>query len=191
MKKLILAITLFMLTINSINAQSETGFATSGDIMIGYKSKIVQTTLGYDFGYRVLPGLYIGAGPMAAVGFGNGNASFSAGGYGKVRYTLPIEFNIKPFIDGRAGYAHNFETKSGGLFYGAGLGLNISEHFCIGIICHMPKSSEITKERYIVKYEKKYNPIDKKTYNVPIYGTREVKNSKLQFVPALLVSMQF
>ena len=46
-------------------------------------------------------------------------------------------------------------------------------------------------EKTTVGYEKKYNPVDKKTYNVPIYGTREVKNGKIQFVPALLVSMQF
>ena len=63
----------------NVNAQSEKGFATSGDVMVGYKGKMVQTTLGYDFGYRFLPGLYVGAGPMAAGAFGQGKSNFSAG----------------------------------------------------------------------------------------------------------------
>ena len=63
----------------NVKAQSETGFATSGDVMVGYKDKVVNTILSYDFGYRFLPGLYVGAGPMAAGGFGQGKSNFSAG----------------------------------------------------------------------------------------------------------------
>lgn len=190
MKKLFVMLAMCVLVMN-VNAQSERGFATSGDVMVGYKDKVVQTTLSYDFGYRFLPGLYVGAGPMAAGGFGQGKSNFSAGGYGKVRYILPLEFSVKPFIDGRVGYAHNFEEKTGVIFYGAGLGVNIGKRFCVAVYCHMPKAVTMSEERYVKRYDKKYNPIDKKTYTVPVYGTREVKNSKLQFVPALLVSMQF
>mgnify|MGYP003301462774 CR=1 FL=1 len=190
MKKLFVMLAMCVLVMN-VNAQSEKGFATSGDVMVGYKGKMVQTTLGYDFGCRFLPGLYVGAGPMAAGAFGQGKSNFSAGGYGKVRYILPLEFSVKPFVDGRAGYAYSFEGNTGAMFYGAGLGVNIGKRFCVAVYCHMPKSTEVLEERYIKRYEKKYNPVDKKTYNVPIYGTREVKNGKIQFVPALLVSMQF
>ncbi|MBQ2886806.1 MAG: hypothetical protein IJE43_24080 [Alphaproteobacteria bacterium] len=190
MKKLFVIMIVCALVLN-VKAQSETGFATSGDVMVGYKDKVVNTILSYDFGYRFLPGLYVGAGPMAAGGFGQGKSNFSAGGYGKVRYILPMEFSVKPFVDGRVGYAHSFEEKTGAMFYGAGLGVNLGKRFCVAVYCHMPKTVTISEERYIKGYEKKYNPIDKKTYNVPVYGTREVKNSKLQFIPALLISMQF
>lgn len=190
MKKLFVMLAMCVLVMN-VNAQSEKGFATSGDVMVGYKDKFVQTTLGYDFGYHFLPGLYVGAGPMASGAFGQGKSFFSAGGYGKVRYILPLEFSVKPFVDGRAGYAYNFNEKTGAMFYGAGLGVNIGKYLCVGVYCYMPNKVEMSEERYVKRYDKKYNPIDKKTYNVPVYGTREVKNKKLEFVPSLLVSVQF
>lgn len=123
--------------------------------------------------------------------FGNGNSYFSGGAYGKVRFTVPLDFNVLPFVDGRVGYAYNFTESSGDMFYGTGLGIRFAEKFCIGIYCHIAKSSWEIEESYIKGYEKRYNKVDKKYYNVPIYGKRTVKESKLDYIPSLLFSVIF
>lgn len=191
MKKLFVLFVFCLSTSMMSFAQDQTGFGTSGDVLVGYKDKVVSTLLGYDFGYRVIPSLYIGAGPMVSGSFGNGGSSFGGGGYGKVRFTVPLDYNILPVIDGRIGYSYDFNLKDGDMFYGVGFGLRFSERFLAGIYCNISKSTTISEETVITGYEKRYNRIDKKYYNVPIYGKREVKDSKNIFIPALLFSIQF
>lgn len=185
------SIILFLLFSSVCFAQNNVGFGTSGDILIGYKDKVTTTSIGYDFGYKFIPSLYIGVGPMVSGSFGNGDSSFSGGAYGKVRFTVPLDFNALPFIDGRVGYAYSFSASSGNMFYGAGLGIRFARNFCIGIYCNMSKSSWDVEESYIQRYEKKYNVIDKKYYTVPVYGRRTVKESKMNYIPSLLFSVMF
>ena len=39
--------------------------------------------------------------------------------------------------------------------------------------------------------KKRYNKVDKKYYNVPVYGKKTVENSKTNYVPSLLLSVNF
>lgn len=191
MKKLFVMFMMYLMGISTIVAQDETGFGTSGDFLVGYKEKTFSTTIGYDFGYRIIPSLYVGVGPMVGASFGDGDSQFAGGGYGKVRFTVPLSFEAKPFVDGRVGYSYSFSDSKGDMFYGAGLGMRFAERFCIGIYCILTYSKSVTSESYIKGYEKRYNPIDKKYHNVPKYGTREVENKESIYTPTLLFSIDF
>lgn len=191
MKKLLVSFLICLMSISTVVAQDEAGWGTSGDLLVGYKEKTFSTTIGYDFGYRVIPNLYVGVGPMVSASFGNGDSSFAGGGYGKVRFTVPLSFEAKPFVDGRVGYSYSFSNSNGDMFYGAGLGLRFAERFCIGLYCLLTYYKTTTTESYIKGYERRYNRVDKKYYNVPQYGKREVENSKSIYTPTLLLSFDF
>lgn len=191
MKRLFVLLSVFCISLSDAFSQEETGFSTSGDFMVGYKEKTVSTTIGYDFGYKILPSLYIGVGPMVGGSFGNGSSDFSGGGYGKLRFTAPIDFSIRPFIDARVGYSYSFSNSKGNVIYGAGLGVRLSDRFSVGIYCNMTKSGWEEEESYIKSYEKRYNKIDKKYYKVPIYGKRTIEKNKMNYIPSLLLSVSF
>lgn len=191
MKRLFVILVACLAITSSIMAQEETGFGTSADLLIGYKNKTAQTILGYDFGYKLIPGLYLGAGPMVSASFGGAGSSFGGGGYGKIRFTIPLDYSVLPFIDGRVGYGYDFTSKTGGLLYAAGLGVRFNEYFYIGINCNISSSTSTSPETYIKGYEKRYNRVDKKYYNVPLYGKRNVDTKNTEFVPTLLFSVQF
>lgn len=191
MKRISTLLLMCLFSLSFAMAQDETGFGTSADFMIGYKEKTVSTMIGYDFGYKVIPSLYIGAGPMVGASFGNGSSAFSGGGYGKLRFTVPIDFSIRPFVDARAGYSYSFSDSKGNMIYGTGLGVRFSDRFCLGIYCNITKSSWEEQESYISGYEKRYNKVDKKYHSVPVYGKRTVNKSKTNYIPSLLLSINF
>ena len=191
MKRIFTLLLAIFISLSFAIAQDKTGFGTSGDFMVGYKEKTVITTIGYDFGYSVISGLYIGAGPMAVGAFGNGSSEFSGGGYGKLRFTVPLDFSIRPFVDARAGYVYSFSSSNGNMIYGTGLGVRFSDRFSLGLDCNITKSSWDEEKSYISHYEKRYNKVDKKYYNVPVYGKKTVENSKTNYVPSLLLSVNF
>lgn len=184
-------LTLFVVLIASISiatAQNETGFGMSADLTVGYKDKVASTTLGYDFGYKFLPGLYVGVGPMVGGSFGNGSSVFSAGGYGKLRYTIPLASSVKPFVDGRAGYSYDLTNSAGDMVYGFGLGVHFAEKFKVGVYCWVGSSTEM--EEYTERKSYTIGTGRNKTrhyYNST--GTRE--KDKTTFTPALLFSMDF
>lgn len=184
MKKSLVLLLMCCLFIPIMKAQ-ETGFGTTGDVMVGYKDKIVSTTLGYDLGYKFIPNLYIGAGPMVSGSFGNGGSEFSVGGYGKIRYVIPLSSTVKPFVDGRVGYAYNLTSSAGDMIYGFGLGIHFSERFNIGVYCHVGNTIEM--EEYT--YYKTYTTPGGHKGRIPITGTRE--KNKATFTPALMFSVDF
>lgn len=190
MKKLF-ALFVMCLWIISVRAQDKTGYAFSGDVIAGYKNKIISTTLGYDFGYKIIPSLYVGIGPMVGASFGDGDSNFEGGGYGKVRFVVPINAELKPFVDARVGYAYSFSESSGDMFYGAGLGIRFAERYSLGIYCNLTYSSTFTYEKYIKGYDRWKDPVSKKYINIPLYGTKEVKHKKSIYTPAILFSVSF
>ena len=191
MRKLFVLFMVCLIGISNVSAQDEAGFGTSGDFLVGYKDKTFSTTIGYDFGCRIIPNLYVGVGPMVGASFGNGDSKFAGGGYGKIRFTVPLNLDTKPFVDGRVGYSYSFSDSKGDMFYGAGLGMRFAERYCIGLYCILTYSKTMTTESYIKGYEKRYNPIDKKYHQVAMYGTREIENKKSIYTPTLLFSVDF
>lgn len=151
----------------------ETGFAMSTDLTVGYKDKVVSTTLGYDFGYKFIPGLYVGAGPIVGGSFGNGSSAFSVGGYGKVRYAVPLKSSVKPFVDGRVGYSYDLTNSAGGMLYAFGLGVHFAERFNFGVLCNVAKTTEVE-----VSYTKKGK-------------MKTTETDKTTFTPGLLFSIEF
>jgi len=126
-----MAICLFI----SISSYAQnSGFATSSDLKLGYKDKVFSTYLGYDLGYKFKDMLYLGAGPIAGVSTGNDVTAFSAGGYGKIRFTIPLRTEIKPFVQGNCGYLYNFKSEKGGMIYGAGAGVKFKK-LVVGLYC--------------------------------------------------------
>ncbi|NDV64160.1 hypothetical protein [Bacteroides sp. 224] len=190
MKKLTLFLLACVLSTSISLAQKSTGFSTSSDLLIGYKDDIVTTTIGYDFGYKIIPDLYFGVGPMVSASFGEGE-NFSAGGYGKVRYTVPLNTTIRPFIDARAGYSHSFSIKSGDMMYGAGLGVRIGKKFGVGICVNISTTSTTTKETYKSGTERVYSNALKKWVDKAVYSKRDIKKSKTNYTPALFCSFEF
>lgn len=162
------------------------GFAMSLDLLEGYKDKCFSTSVGYDFGYRFIPGLYVGAGPMAAFSYGQGQSAFLVGGYTKVRYIVPIKFTIKPFADVRVGYSYNFKMEKGGMDYGFGLGATLTKNIRLGFYCNIGRRSEIETYKYTKTHK---SPYTGKIYTTTHTGTRTVE--KPNFVPSLLFSVDF
>jgi len=126
-----MAICLFMST---FSFAQKNGFAMSSDLKLGYKDKVFSTTLGYDIGYKFKDMLYFGVGPVVGVSTGNDVTAFSAGGYGKVRFTIPLRAEIKPFVQGNCGYVYNFKSEKGGMSYGAGAGVKF-KNVLVGVYC--------------------------------------------------------
>lgn len=174
--------------ISFVAAQDETGFGMSSDLTVGYKDKVVSTTLGYDFGYKFIPGLYVGAGPVVGGSFGNGSSTFSVGGYGKVRYTLPLDSSVRPFVDGRVGYSYDLTNSAGGMLYGFGLGIHFAEKFKVGVYCFIDSATEMEEYTYKTSFTTGSGR-NKKTHYIKHTGTKEV--DKTTFTPALLLSMEF
>lgn len=186
MKRIIAFVAVLFAGISFAAAQDETGFGMSTDLTVGYKDKVVSTTLGYDFGYKFIPSLYVGVGPMVGGSFGDGASSFSAGGYGKVRYTVPLNSSVKPFVDGRVGYSYDLTNSAGGMVYGFGLGVHFAERFNIGVYCDVGSTTEIETYKSKVKSDVKING---KYHYITVTKTRE--KDKTTFTPALLFSMEF
>lgn len=118
----------------------EKGFTTSMDLGVQYKNEVYGAGYYLDFGYTIIDGLYVGAGPVATVGIYDSNIShfyYNVGGYGKIRYTAPLETSVKPYVDARAGYLHSLDTGSGAPFCIAGLGAQLTDRFYIGGYCSM------------------------------------------------------
>lgn len=175
----------------SARAQKETGFAMSADLMIGYQSKTATAVIGYDFGYKPLNWLYVGAGPMVGASFGSGNSAFSAGGYGKVRVHAPLKQDkITPFLDIRGGYSYSVSNSAGNPLYGAGLGVRFARKYSVGIYCNISTTKYMDKEKY-TKYERRKNPMTGKYQMYPYTATRDVERKETNYTPALLFSIDF
>ena len=130
-KQILLCIGIFM----AIPSYAQTsGFASSTDLRLSYKDKVFSTSLGYDLGYKFKDMIYLGAGPMVGFSTGNSISAFSGGGYGKLRFTVPIRSEIKPFIQGNCGYTYNFKSEKGDMFYGGAAGLKF-KNVVVGVYC--------------------------------------------------------
>ncbi len=160
----------------SLAQAQEHGFTTSMDFGLSYNDDAYGISYNYDLGYTVVKGLYIGVGPTVGVGIYESTTSFNAGGYGKIRYTAPLNSTIKPFIDGRVRYSYNMETESGGMGYAVGLGAQLTEKFYLGIYCNMSFGSytisETKTETYKSGTEYKYGSW------WPTYSTRTVTSTE-------------
>ncbi|MBQ2839080.1 MAG: hypothetical protein IJE73_05515 [Muribaculaceae bacterium] len=184
--KVLLVFIISILSFNVVLAQEEKGFSTSADVIIGYSEKTFSTILGYDFGYKFMPDLYIGAGPMVGGSFGSGQSSFAAGAYAKVRYDIPIRFSVKPFVDGRVGYNYNISNEAGGMIYGFGLGVGIAKNIKVGLYCFVGTKQETETYTY---YKTHTSPYTGKVFTTKHTGTKTV--DKANFIPALLFSVDF
>lgn len=149
-------------------ADDDPGFAMSTDLTVGYSKERVSAVLGYDLGYRFNSWLYVGAGPMVASSFGDGSTIFNAGGYGKIRFTLPLEFTVKPYLDLKGGYSYNFDSKNGDALFGGGVGVKVNK-FVIGFYANMS------------------------TYEKPTVNKKGKVGSKteLNFTPCLQLGLEF
>ena len=192
MKKVFIMVGVLFLGMSAARAQKQTGFAMSADLLLGYKDKNFTTTIGYDFGYKPLRCLYIGAGPLVGGVFGNGSSGFSVGGYGKLRFALPLkEDRVAPFVDVRGGYAYSLTNSSGDPIYGAGLGVRFARKYSVGIYCNINTYEVVTQESYISGYNRRKNPLTGKYQNFPVYSKRNVSNTKTNYTPSLLFSIDF
>lgn len=176
---------------SSVRAQKETGFAMSADLLLGYQSKTATAVIGYDFGYKPVRWLYIGAGPMVGASFGSGSSAFSAGGYGKIRFVAPLKQDkIAPFVDVRGGYSYGFSISSGNPIYGAGLGVRFARKYSVGLYCNISTSEYVEQETYTAYHTKK-NPMTGKYQQYSYKATRDVTRKETNYTPALLLSIDF
>lgn len=126
---------------------------------------------------------------MVSGSFGNGNSVFGAGGYGKIRYCVPLRFEARPFIEARTGYSYSFSNNLGDMVYGVGLGIRLADKYSVGIYCSISSSGYTTQESYISGYERVN--IAGKYYDRPIWKKRDITHSDTYYTPALLFSLDF
>lgn len=178
------------------NSPLDKGFTASTDIGLTYNIKNENFSAGYniDAGYTIVKGLYIGVGPSISIAFSDGEKAYSVGGYGKIRYTVPLKSKAKPFIDGRGGYSYSIETGAGAPICMAGLGTQIGNSFCIGIYCSMGFSNYTytTTEEYQSGTERVYIPgtFGNSGYYITYakYSTRTVEKEEKYFIYAPTVT---
>ena len=109
------------------------GFGMSTDLRLGYSDKTLKVEVDYDLGHQFSRVFYWGAGPLLAGSFGDGANSFHVGAATKMRIVIPSEGNIRPMFDLRGGYTYNIDAGKGAFFGGAGIGLNLSGKYSIGL----------------------------------------------------------
>ena len=177
----------------SVSAQS--GFSSGADLRFGYSEKVFSTALGYDMGYKWKDMLYLGAGPIVGFATGGGSSSFSGGGYWKLRFIVPINYDIKPFLAGRVGYNYNFKSKDGGMLYGAAVGVKLRQ-FYVGFYLDISSttiSTTTTTSTYVSHYQRR--KIDGSSYGSPsgttITSTHTDEDTDWHFTPSLLIGIEF
>ena len=179
---------------NPVSAQDESGFASGTDLMLGYSEKVFSTSLGYDLGYKWRSLVYLGVGPVAGFSTGNGQSNFSGGGYGKLRITIPIKTEIKPFVEGRTGYSYNFKNENGAMFYGAGAGVKFNK-MVIGVYVGISSTTTETKETYSYFQPSSQRIRIGKTSSGPTgtwhTGTRVNEETEWHFTPNFLIGFEF
>jgi len=161
-------------------------FGMSSDFIATYKDKVFAMQINYDVGYSFFgESLYVGVGPEIDGNFGNGYSSFGAGGYAKVRYIVPLNFSVQPYVLGRLGYSYNFSLDDGGLFYGFGAGVHFAKHWGIGVYCAISNvtSTEVHHKKYASKTE-----IKNHTYHTKTWTT---ESSETTFTPGLILTYRF
>lgn len=184
-----------LLSFCAASAQHRSGFASGADLMLGYSDKVFSTSLGYDLGYKWKNILYLGVGPTAGYSTGNGVSAFSAGGYGKLRVTVPIKSDIKPFVEGRTGYSYDFKSENGGMFYGAGAGAKFHK-MVIGV--YVSISSTTTETSHTTSYfqtTSQRRDITGNTSSAPTgkwhTSTTVDKDTEWDFTPNFLIGFEF
>lgn len=169
-------------------------FGTSADFMASYKDKIVGMTLGYDFGYHFFnETLYAGVGPFVGAAFADGYSGFSSGGYVKLRYIVPLNYPVRPFVMGRVGYGYDFKSESGDMFYGFGGGVHFAKHWGVGVYCavgSLTTTSSYT-ERVVTHIGRQRgwgSQNDKTTYAWKTYTSEDTETT---LTPSLYVTYNF
>lgn len=178
-----------------VSAQKESGFASGADLMLGYSDKVFSTGLGYDLGYKWKNIAYLGVGPQVGFSTGSGQSNFSGGGYGKLRVTIPIQTEIKPFVEGRTGYSYDFKNEKGKMFYGAGAGVKFNK-MVIGVYVGISSTTTETKSTYsYYQPTSQRRDITGKTTKTPTgkwhTGTTVDKDTEWHFTPNFLIGFEF
>lgn len=169
-------------------------FGMSSDFLATYKSKVFSMELAYDCGYSFFhKSLYVGVGPSVDAGFWDGGSSFGVGGYAKVRYIVPLNFPVKPYVLGRIGYGYNFTNNDGGLFYGFGMGVHFAKHWGVGCYCAVSTSTTTsTYSKRVVTHIGRQRGFgsqnDKTTYGWSTYTTEDTETV---FTPLLILTYSF
>ena len=181
----------------NLSASAQGGLSSGADLRLGYSEKVFTTALGYDLGYKWKDMLYLGAGPMVAFATGHGSSAFSAGGYGKLRFIVPIDYEMKPFAEGRVGYGYNFKAKVGGMLYGAAVGVKYKK-FIIGFyldISSTTTSTTKTSTAYSQHSNKRIIGGSKSSYSTPsgvLYtNTTTVDDTEWHYTPSFLIGIEF
>ena len=187
---------MYMLTCTSgAYAQKKSGLAMGTDLRLGYSDKLFTADLGYDLGYKWKNIIYLGVGPDVAISTGSGTTSFLGGGYGKLRFTIPIKTDIKPFLEGRAGYMYNFKTEDGEMNYGAGVGVKFKK-MTIGVFAKIQRLTTETKTTYTYQVPRlRRRVLNGKSTTYTDYewksGIRIDKDVEWKITPQFLIGFEF
>ena len=183
----------FVMMPSRVCAKKESGLASGTDLRLGYSDKVFSANLGYDIGYKWKNMIYLGVGPEVGFSTGNGVSAFSGGGYGKLRFTAPLNTEIKPFIEGRGGYLYNFKLENGDFVYGAGIGAKYKK-IVVGLFLNI---STVTTEN-VVRHSQlvtTYVRDPKRGTTTPIQhwqtSTSTEEESKTKFTPSFLIGFEF
>ena len=95
------------------------------------KEKIHTDNFSLSFGANVIPGLFVGAGPLAYIG-GYDEMFYGVGGCADVRYTA-LFWKYRPYVDFRYAYAYDLEYEAGGSSWYYGLGICLKKKFLLGV----------------------------------------------------------
>lgn len=142
----LIAMPVFAQDEGGIDPTADKGFAMCFDYgHIFGKESIHTDNFSIDFGSNVIPGLFVGAGPLAYIG-GYKHFFYGIGGCADVRYTAPF-WKYRPYVDFRYEYAYDLEYKEGGSGWCYGFGVCLSKKYLLGIKFRT-KSVEYTDKEY-------------------------------------------